>query len=89
MPLTALVRQLEQVPLTGEVLERIHRPQRLRLSGAGRAARALLERSATPELVCAQYLALIEAHLPDHKPLTPPVPAARSAPVAVGVGSVA
>jgi transcription-repair coupling factor (superfamily II helicase) len=42
MPLTALVRQLEQVPLTGEVLERSRRPQRLRLSGAARAARALI-----------------------------------------------
>ncbi|CAK6694170.1 Transcription-repair-coupling factor [Synechococcus sp. CBW1107] len=42
MPLTALVRQLEQVPLTGEVLERSGRPERLRLSGAGRAARALI-----------------------------------------------
>lgn len=42
MPLTALVRQLEQVPLTGEVLERSGRPERLRLSGASRAARALI-----------------------------------------------
>ena len=33
MPLTALVRQLEQVPLTGEVLERSGRPERLRISG--------------------------------------------------------
>ena len=41
MPLTALVRQLEQVPLTAEVLERIRRPDRLRLQGASRAARAL------------------------------------------------
>ena len=39
MPLTALVRQLQQVTLTGEVLERSKRPERLRLSGAGRAAR--------------------------------------------------
>ena len=31
MPLTALVRQLEQVPLTGEVLERASRSERLRL----------------------------------------------------------
>ncbi len=36
------MRQLQQVPLTGEVLERTRRPQRLRLSGAGRAARALV-----------------------------------------------
>ncbi|MEB3264043.1 MAG: DEAD/DEAH box helicase, partial [Synechococcus sp.] len=42
MPLTALVRQLQEAPLTGEVLERSRRPQRLRLSGAGRAARALV-----------------------------------------------
>jgi transcription-repair coupling factor (superfamily II helicase) len=42
MPLTALVRQLEQVPLTAEVLERIRRPDRLRLQGASRAARALI-----------------------------------------------
>ena len=42
MPLTALVRQLEQVPLTAEVLERIRRADRLRLQGAGRAARALI-----------------------------------------------
>lgn len=42
MPLTALVRQLEQVPLTGEVLARMDRPERLSLRGAGRAARALI-----------------------------------------------
>ena len=42
MPLSALVRQLQQVPLTGEVLERSRRPERLRLSGAGRGARALI-----------------------------------------------
>jgi transcription-repair coupling factor (superfamily II helicase) len=42
MPLTALVRQLQQVPLTGEVRQRCSRSQRLRLSGAGRAARALV-----------------------------------------------
>jgi len=42
MPLSALVRQLQQAPLTGEVLARIDRPERLRLSGAGRAARALV-----------------------------------------------
>lgn len=35
----------------------------------GRAARALLERTATPEIVTAQYLQLIERHLPEHKPL--------------------
>jgi len=42
MPLTALVRQLQQASLTGEVLERCKRPERLRLSGAGRGARALI-----------------------------------------------
>ncbi|MFN9637841.1 MAG: DEAD/DEAH box helicase, partial [Synechococcaceae cyanobacterium] len=42
MPLSALVRQLQQVPLTGEVRQRCGRAERLRLSGAGRAARALV-----------------------------------------------
>ena len=42
MPLTALVRQLQQAPLTGEVLQRSQRQERLRLSGAGRGARALV-----------------------------------------------
>jgi transcription-repair coupling factor (superfamily II helicase) len=42
MPLTALVRQLQQVTLTGEVLLRLQRAERLRLSGAGRGARALV-----------------------------------------------
>ena len=42
MPLTSLVRQLQQVPLTGEVLERSRRAERLRLQGASRGARALL-----------------------------------------------
>ncbi|MEB3331062.1 MAG: transcription-repair coupling factor, partial [Synechococcaceae cyanobacterium] len=42
MPLTALVRQLQQVPLTGEVLARTRRSERLRLNGAGRGARALV-----------------------------------------------
>ncbi len=42
MPLTALVRQLQQVPLTGEVAARMDRSERLRLSGAGRPARALV-----------------------------------------------
>ena len=42
MPLSPLVRQLQQAPLTGEVRTRIERPERLRLSGAGRAARALV-----------------------------------------------
>ena len=42
MPLSALVRQLQQVPLSGEVLQRCARDERLRLSGAGRGARALI-----------------------------------------------
>ena len=42
MPLTALVRQLQQAPLTGEVLQRSQRNERLRMSGAGRGARALV-----------------------------------------------
>ena len=39
MTLTALVRQLRQAPLTSELLARCQRPQRLRLAGAGLAAR--------------------------------------------------
>ncbi|MBM5801021.1 MAG: transcription-repair coupling factor [Cyanobacteria bacterium K_DeepCast_35m_m2_023] len=42
MPLTALVRQLQQVPLTAEVAARMDRSERLRLGGGGRAARALI-----------------------------------------------
>lgn len=42
MPLSPLVRQLRQAPLTGELRARLARPERLRLSGAGRAARALV-----------------------------------------------
>ena len=42
MPLSALVRQLQQVALSGEVLQRCNRDERLRLSGAGRGARALI-----------------------------------------------
>ena len=42
MPLSALVRQLRQVPLTAELLVRSRRPQRLRLRGGGRGARALV-----------------------------------------------
>ena len=42
MPLTALVRQLQQAPLTAEVVARMRRSERLRLGGAGRAARALV-----------------------------------------------
>ena len=42
MPLAPLVRQLLQVPLTGEVRNRLERSERLRLSGGGRSARALV-----------------------------------------------
>ncbi|MCP9833287.1 MULTISPECIES: transcription-repair coupling factor [unclassified Cyanobium] len=42
MPLHALVRQLQAATLTAEVRARCERPERLRLSGAGRAARALV-----------------------------------------------
>jgi len=42
MPLTALVRQLQQVPLTAEVAARLRRSERLRLGGAGRPGRALI-----------------------------------------------
>lgn len=42
MPLSPLVRQLEQVPLTRELLARTERSERLRLGGAGRAGRALV-----------------------------------------------
>jgi transcription-repair coupling factor (superfamily II helicase) len=42
MPLSALVRQLQQAPLTGELRVRLERPERLRLSGGSRAARALI-----------------------------------------------
>ncbi|MCP9888956.1 glycosyltransferase family 4 protein [Cyanobium sp. ATX 6A2] len=38
-------------------------------AACGRAARDLLERTATPEIVTARYLQLIERHLPEHKPL--------------------
>jgi glycosyltransferase involved in cell wall biosynthesis len=40
-----------------------------RARGYGTAARRLLKRTATPEIVTAQYLALIERHLPEHKAL--------------------
>ncbi len=56
MPLHALVRQLQSATLTAEVRGRCERPERLRLSGAGRAARALVASamagcSASPLLV--------------------------------------
>ncbi|MEB3352116.1 MAG: transcription-repair coupling factor [Cyanobacteriota bacterium] len=42
MPLHPLVRQLQEATLTGELRARMAREQRLRLGGAGRAARALV-----------------------------------------------
>ena len=48
--LAAWIRELKQNPDQARSL--------------GQAARALLERTATPDLVCGQYLELIEAHLP-------------------------
>jgi transcription-repair coupling factor (superfamily II helicase) len=42
MPLTALVRQLQQQSLTAEVIGRLGRAERLRLGGAGRLGRALV-----------------------------------------------
>jgi glycosyltransferase involved in cell wall biosynthesis len=38
-------------------------------AACGEAARRLLERTATPEIVSSRYLELIERHLPEHKPL--------------------
>jgi transcription-repair coupling factor (superfamily II helicase) len=58
MPLTPLVRQLQQVPLTGEVLARLDRAERLRLSGAGRGARALIS-SAMAGCAAAPLLVLV------------------------------
>ena len=42
MPLTALVRQLQQASLTAELLARAERMERLLLRGGGRVARALV-----------------------------------------------
>ena len=42
MPLSSLVRLLQTSALTGELLERSQRPERLLLRGANRAARALV-----------------------------------------------
>ncbi|MEB3352764.1 MAG: glycosyltransferase family 4 protein [Cyanobacteriota bacterium] len=39
----------------------------------GNRSRRLLERTATPEIVTAQYLRLIQQHLPEHKSLTAPL----------------
>lgn len=38
-------------------------------AACGDAARRLLERTATPEIVTGRYLQLIQQHLPEHKPL--------------------
>jgi transcription-repair coupling factor (superfamily II helicase) len=56
MPLSALVRQLRQAPLTAEVLARAQREQRLLLRGGGRVPRALVtsalaQRAEAPLLV--------------------------------------
>lgn len=51
MPLSALVQQLQQVPLSAEVAARMERSERLRLGGAGRAARALISSTLAPRLV--------------------------------------
>jgi transcription-repair coupling factor (superfamily II helicase) len=58
MPLSPLVRQLQQVPLTREVLARSERPERLRLGGAGRAGRALIT-SALARVAEAPLLVLV------------------------------
>ena len=42
MPLRSLVRQLQNTALTGELLERSRRSERLLMRGAGRATRALI-----------------------------------------------
>ena len=56
MPLRSLVRQLQDAPLSGELLERCGRSHRLLLRGAGRSTRALVasalaRRSGRPLLV--------------------------------------
>jgi len=58
MPLSPLVRQLQQVPLTRELLARTERPERLRLGGAGRAGRALIS-SALAGLAGAPLLVVV------------------------------
>jgi glycosyltransferase involved in cell wall biosynthesis len=60
--LTAWIRQLRNDPAAA--------------AACGQAARRLLERTATPEIVTSRYLQLIQQHLPEHKPL--PVPAEQS-----------
>ena len=58
MPLSALVRHLEQVPLTAEVLERARRDDRLLLRGGGRVARSLIT-SALARLANAPLLVIV------------------------------
>jgi transcription-repair coupling factor (superfamily II helicase) len=58
MPLSALVRQVQQAPLTAEVLERAQRPDRLLLRGGGRGARALVS-SALARLADAPLLVIV------------------------------
>ena len=61
MPLRSLVRQLREGALTGELLERSRRSDRLLLRGAGRNCRALVtsamaQRDGAPLLVYAPHL---------------------------------
>ena len=58
MPLSALVRQLRQAPLTAEVLARAQREERLLLRGGGRVSRALLT-SALAQLAEAPLLVIV------------------------------
>jgi transcription-repair coupling factor (superfamily II helicase) len=58
MPLSALVRQLRQAPLTAEVLARAQRPERLLLRGGNRVARALVT-SALAQLAEAPLLVIV------------------------------
>ncbi len=58
MPLSALVRQLRQAPLTAEVLTRAQREQRLLLRGGGRVSRALVT-SALAQLAEAPLLVVV------------------------------
>lgn len=53
--LAAWIRQLKADPVAA--------------AACGEAARRLLERTATPEIITSRYLRLIERHLPEHKPL--------------------
>ena len=42
MPLRSMVRQLQEAALTGELLERCNRSERLLMRGANRGSRALV-----------------------------------------------